>query len=391
VAPTPTTVAVQAEVPSVEPEAPKAEEEPASDASITLSGYVEAYYARNFANPENGITNNRWLDEKTNSFTLQTVYFDVDAKKGPFMAKVGFMFGPTADRWYFEGAAIRATDADVLLPANNYSNETFKNLQVAYAGYTAPIGNGLTMQGGLLPTQVGYESAHGKDNMNFSRSNLFTWLPFFHMGARLMYPVNDQLTVTAAIYNGWNQMIDLNDKKSYSVQASYMSDKWLLNALYLGGIERPVGDGTQTPWRNMFDGVAQYTGIDGLVLAAEANAGWEKNDVYSGKWFGAGLWAQLKVTDWMYLAARGDGIKEMGDDTADIPLVFGKGHLMSATGTLEFRPFGNGFSFRVEYRHDDSSKDNDFLAFYRKGFTPDGLQRTMHTQDTLTLGLIGWF
>ena len=40
---------------------------------VTLSGYAEVYYSWNFAKPENKVTNNRWLDERHNTFTLQTL------------------------------------------------------------------------------------------------------------------------------------------------------------------------------------------------------------------------------------------------------------------------------------------------------------------------------
>ncbi len=394
-----TSVSVAAPVES-EPEAPAAEaaEEPAAEEdeepgawakAIRLSGYAEAYYSHNFNKPQNKTAGARWLDEQSGQFTLQTVVLDVTAEKGPFSAQLTLMFGPTADRWYFEGAAIKAGPDDVLLPENQWSNETWKHIQNAIVGYEAPIGNGLLLQGGLFPTQVGYEPAAVKDNGNFSRSNLFTWLPFFHVGVRATYPVTDKLSVMGAVYNGYNQLRDTNKHKTVSLQASYVENDWWLNLLYIGGNERAAGDPTGYAWRNLFDVVGEYSGFERLTLAAHATTGFESNNFGDNRWAGGALYARLKAYDWLYFALRGDGLKEFGSAADDAPMLFGPGHLLSATATAEFRPIGDGFSFRIEYRHDDS--DKDLPMYYTRGFAADGSQKLAATQDTLTFGVTGWF
>jgi Putative beta-barrel porin-2, OmpL-like. bbp2 len=380
-------IAAPAPVPSsAEPAAE--EEEPAG--WVKVGGYVEAYYSVNFAKPENNITNNRWLDEKHNTFTLQTVALDIAAERGPFSAKVTLMFGPTADRWYFEGVRVPETETGVVLSPAGYNNETWKHVQIAYAGYKAPLGEGLLLQGGLFATQVGYEGAAVKDNWNWSRSNLFNFLPFFHVGARVGYPLTEKLTLTAAIYNGWNQATDLNGGKTLSLQASYVSGKWLGNLLYLGGPERPQGDGSGQPWRNLFDAVGQFDVHPNLSLALHANAGWETSNFGDHAWAAGALYARAKATDWLYFAARGDGIYESVPEAnpSSWILLGGSDHVLSATLTAELRPVGDGFSLRLEYRHDDS--DKDVPLYYKRGFT-NGLQNASATQDTFTIGLTGWF
>lgn len=361
---------------------------------VTLSGYAEAYYSYNFARPENNITNNRWLDERHNSVTLQTVALDVSAEKGPVSAKVTLMFGPTADRWYFEGARIPDSENHASLSPGAYSNETWKHIQTAYAGYRAPLGNGLLITGGLMPTQVGYESAAVKDNWNWSRSNIFNFLPFFHLGLRAAYPLTESLTVSASVYNGWNQATDLNKGKTVSLQTSWLRDGWFFNLLYLGGPERPRGDAAGQPWRNLFDAVMQYDVLPTLSLAADVLGGFERSDLGTDLWAGGALYARLKATDWLYFAARGDGIYERvatRNGTSE-PIFFGGGdHVLSGTLTAELRPF-EGISFRLEGRHDDS--DPKVPLYYKRGFDTvggAGTQRTSRAQNTFTVGLTGWF
>jgi len=356
---------------------------------IVLGGYAEAYYAYNFARPQNGIINNRWLDERSNSFTLQTVAFDLEAKKGPFEVKLTLMFGPTADRWYFEGARIPDSETGVLLSPAGYSNETWKHIQTGYASYTAPIGEGLMIQGGLFTTQVGFEPAAVKDNWNWSRSNLFNFLPFFHVGSRVTYPVTERIALTAAVYNGWNQASDLNSGKSMSLQSAFTGDKWLLNLLYFGGPERPRNDGSGNPFRNMFDLVGQLDPLDWLSLAVHGNTGWERSNFGNHAWGAGAVYARAKAYHWLYFAVRGDGIFEHVPGDGGAILLGGADHILSGTATAEFRPVGDHFSLRLEYRHDDS--DRHAPLFFRRGYDSAGLQRLAATQNTFTVGMTGWF
>lgn len=392
----PASVAVQAEVASpAPPEAPAAEDPaPEEDSgswadAVTVSGYVEAYYAHNFNKPQNKTVGARWLDEQTGQFTLQTVVLDVSVEKGPLSGQVTLMFGPTADRWYFEGAAIKAGADDDVLPENAWSNETWKHIQNAWVGYELPFGEGLTLMGGLFPTQVGYEPAPAKDNGNYSRSNIFTWFPFFHVGLRASYPLTEKLLLTAGVYNGYNQLRDLNKNKTMALHLAYTEDDWFVSAHYLGGKERPDGDPAGKAWRNMFDFMGEYAGFKRATLAAHFDTGFETNDLGKNTWIAGALYARLKFTDWLYLALRGDGIKEMGSSSVDAPVFFGKGYVLSGTATLELRPTVDCFSIRVEYRHDESSRDNPM--YFTRGFAPDGSQRLAATQNTMTVGLIGWF
>jgi hypothetical protein len=316
------------------------------------------------------------------------VALDLTAQKGPFSGKVTLMFGPTADRWYFEGT--KTTEDGVVLSPSGYNNETWKHIQTAYVGYKAPLGAGLTIQAGLFPTQVGYEGAAVKDNWNWSRSNLFNFLPFFHVGARVSYPVTENLALTGSVYNGYNQATDLNGHKTLSLQASYVRDKFFANLMYMGGDERMRRDGGGKPWRNMFDLVMQYDIFPAWSIAAHGNAGWEESNFGKHHWGAAAIYTRVKATDWLYFAARGDGIFEKvpGKDPLNSLVILGADHVVSGTLTAEVRPFGDGVSFRLEYRHDDS--DRHAPLYFKHANNASGTQASA-VQNTLTLGMTGWF
>src|SRR5262249_12892718 len=136
--------------------------------------------------------------------------------------------------------------------------ELWKYIQEAYAGYTVPVGTGLLLQMGLFLTPIGPEVVPIKDNWNWSRSNLFFGLPFYFVGVRGTYPLSDALSVSAAVVNGWNSVVDTNQAKSIAAYANYKKGALSLQLLYFGGIERPTGAPEGPNWRHDFDAFAQW-------------------------------------------------------------------------------------------------------------------------------------
>ena len=119
---------------------------------------------------------------------------------------------------------------------------TFKFIQQAYIGWKAPVGRGLLLQGGIFLSPVGYENMAVKDNWNWSRSNLFFGLPFYHTGLKATYELTNRLTATLMVSNGWNSVVDNNAWKSVMSQWLYkVPDRFALSLLYFGGPERPTG------------------------------------------------------------------------------------------------------------------------------------------------------
>jgi Putative beta-barrel porin-2, OmpL-like. bbp2 len=62
------------------------------------------------------------------------------------------------------------------------------DLQEAYLSYKVPVGSGLTLKGGKFVTLIGYEVIESPNNLNFSRSFLFTFAtPLTHVGLLASY------------------------------------------------------------------------------------------------------------------------------------------------------------------------------------------------------------
>ncbi|WP_394822395.1 outer membrane beta-barrel protein [Pendulispora albinea] len=382
-APAATTPATAAETPA--PPAPPAE---SPTLKVTVGGYAEAYYSYNFNTPENGITNFRWIDNRHNTFKLQTAVLDVSAEYGAFTGHIALQAGPTATGWYADSVEARAGASG----AAPLDSATWKILQQATVGWRAPIGRGLLLQAGLFLTPIGFEGPAVKDNYNWSRSNLFFALPFYHAGVRASYELTDRLTVSGMLVNGWNSATDVNDGKSGIAQVTYkIPDLLSLSVLYMGGPERAQASPEGRPFRHLFDGWAEVFVHKLVSLAVHGNAGFENGAFGTQSWKATALYARVQPLPFLYLAARGDAFFEdaPSNDSGSASSIFFGSDVYSVTGTIDLRPMDH-LSFRTEYRHDSAKAP----IFFKHGAAQDATGAYIanaDAQDTVTVGLTGWF
>ena len=391
-----------AEVPPAEAppaEAPPAEAPPPAEAKpavalgalkLTFTGYVEAYYAYNLNRPSNKLTNYRWLDDRHNTFQLSTLVLDTVAEVGAFSAHAALQAGPTADGWYAESGEARPGAAGAAAAGAG----TWRYIQQANVGWKAPVGRGLQLQAGLFLTPIGYEGPAVKDNFNWSRSNLFFTLPFYHAGIRASYELTDRLTATAMVVNGWSAATDSNDGKSVIAQVTYkIPDTISASLLYMGGPERPAGSPEGEPWRHLVDAWAQLDLHPRFSVAANANVGMEQNRFGTHWWRAGAVYARVQPLPFLYLAARGDAFLEDVAENAQgrASTVFFGTDVYGVTGTVDVRPIENHLSIRAEYRHDIAGAPLYFGQNALADPTSTSSMPNARTQDTLTLGVTGWF
>src|SRR5437016_11158072 len=91
----------------------------------------------------------------------------------------------------------------------------------ADVSYLAPVGKGLTVQGGIFSSLIGYDSLYAKDNFTYTRPWGADYTPYLMLGVNSSYPVTDKLTATAAIVNGYWHLANANDVPSFVGQAAY--------------------------------------------------------------------------------------------------------------------------------------------------------------------------
>jgi hypothetical protein len=362
---------------------PEPEPEPEPEIQLSIGGYVEAYYQLNWRRPANRLTNLRGFDNRERTFTLSNVALDAKAVRGPLAARVTLQIGSTPSTYYLAEPALPGAGG-----ANATGPELWKYVQQASLAYTAA--SGLVVDAGLFPSPIGPEVIPIKDNWNWSRSDLFFGLPFYHTGVRAALPLGGGWTGVLHAYSGWSSVVDNNAYPSVAASAAYAGSTVSGQILYFGGIERSPGAAEGTAWRHLLDAYATIAVTDEVSVLAHADAGIEPNDLGTSGWVAGALYAKVALSPALYAAARGDYFHEwIAEDDATgataAAIFWPTAWIASATATLAHQPTP-GLSVRLELRHDHADAAVFFGGDVDAAGTPN-----RRAQDTVTLGVTGWF
>ncbi len=223
--------------PQQQPQAQAAESQSASPSpsagpdflhGTTINLLIDGYYGYNFNDPIGRVNLLRAYDVSSNAFSLNQAALVVENAPDPDNGK---RFGVRLDLQY--GQATETLQGN---PANEPRPDIYRNIFQAYGTYVFPIGKGLTVDFGKFASSLGMEGNYTKDQMNYSRSYWFDFLPFYHMGMRASYKFNDKLAFNYWIVNGTQQTEPFNGFKDQFFGFTVTPNKnvtWNVN-YYLG-------------------------------------------------------------------------------------------------------------------------------------------------------------
>ena len=365
--------------------------------SSTLNVTVDGYYGYNLNHPVGRVNSLRAYDVLSNSFNLNqaAVIFEL-----PTDPANGRRFGTRLDLQFGQATATLQGN-----PANEARPDIYRNIFQAYGRYEAPIGKGLTVDFGKWASSLGFEGNYTKDQLNYTRSFYFYYLPFYHMGFRANYQINDKVAFNYWLTNGTQQTEAFNSFKDemfgFTVTPTH-SVTWHLN-YYLGQEHpdatasnncssaplqpglcfNPVGDPPNGK-THIFDSYVSWQVNPKLLLGAEGdyviqrlwkNAALGQSSAPSHVDGGA-AYLQYQFTPRISFAARTEYLSDRGGLFSGTTQA-----LKEATGTATYR-FGDGLVGMLEYRRD----------WTNQLFFPRGTAGTLvGHQDTATLGLVWWY
>ena len=360
---------------------------------LRIGGMVVTSYMYNFNQPDTDEVQLRAFDRDDNTFSFDL--FQLEVSRAPGDEGVGFVtkldFGKTA-RWI-------ASDWDGDGTIGNVSEEENDfELEEAYVTYNFPGLPELGLKAGKFVTLLGSEVVESPRNYNVSRSLAYSWaIPIEHTGVLASYAFTPEVSLTMGVVNGWNNVIDSNDGKSFLgslsvVPCSYFSAA--LNGVY--GPEQPDNSDVQLgpaggSKRGVLDLVVTAKPIEDLVFSLNYDYGSESNldrgddpVIVSGdkaEWNAVSAIAAYELREVLPVpigfAVRGeyfddsDGTR-LTQGTSDVP----PGHYQNAwevTGTFKV-VMAKGLEFRTEYRYDSSQND---LFDYKRGIANTDDQHTI--------------
>lgn len=316
--------------------------------ATTINLDIDGSYGYNFNRPVGRVNSLRAYDASSNSFSLNQA--NLIFEQAPDVAS-GRRFGARLDLQF--GQATETVQGN---PANEPRPQVYRPVWQAYGTYVLPVGKGLSVDFGKWASPMGIENNYSKDQINYSRSYFFDFLPFYHMGVRATYQFNDALTLAYAVVNGVNQAEDFNGFKSQMVFLTLHPTKtvsWNIN-YHNGQEQRDAGPGASTPdgRLHILDSNVTWTVNPKLTLAAEGD--YVINRVFSHSApthvDGGAVYARCQVTPKAALAVRGEYLSDRGGLFSGTTQA-----LKETTLTYEYK-LADGFLMRTEWRRDFSNQ-----------------------------------
>jgi hypothetical protein len=299
--------------------------------TIKISGFIDTYYSFNFDRPKSRINQLRNFDIHDNQFSLNLADLIITKSANPLGFSLWLGFGPTMD-------IVHTIDGRI--------DSTFRNIHQAYATIFIPIGNKFKIDIGKMVTHQGAEVIETNGNWTYSRSLLFAWaIPYYHTGIRLTYPVFKSLTVMGMIANGWNNVIDNNDLKTFCAQIILTPPIKDMN-IYLNWIGGPELKKNDKDWRIVWDGIFVWQILKSLAINFNYDYGYERK----ATWMGFSGMIRYTLNKEIAFIVRGEYFDDKkGNQTAT------KQKLYEVTLTGERRVSKN-LLVRTEFRRDQSDK-----------------------------------
>ena len=144
------------------------------------------------------------------------------------------------------------------------------------ASYLAPVGTGLTLQGGIFSSFIGYDSLYAKDNFTYTRPWAADFTPYLMLGVNGSYAVSDRLTLTGFVVNGYWHLAHANDTPNFGGQLAFKSSEhWTVKETVLIGPHQE--DTSLDFWRYLSNTIVEHK-TERLTTALDLHVSTEKVD-----------------------------------------------------------------------------------------------------------------
>lgn len=158
-----------------------------SELKLTFSGFLETYYSYDFNQPQS--------EEKLPFMYNYNRHNEFNVNIGLLRAKVEY------ENVYASIALHSGAYVD-----DNYANEKIKYLNEAFVGLYLEKAKKNSIEVGILPSYIGFESATTATNLTLSRSILAENSPYFMTGIKYNYKPSDKWNFAALVTNGWQRI-----------------------------------------------------------------------------------------------------------------------------------------------------------------------------------------
>ena len=291
-------------------------------------------------------------------------------------------------RWGMEVALQGGKDSQVFgfsaTAPNLAGSKWLRHLGPTDVSYLAPAGKGLTIQGGIFNSLIGYDSLYAKDNFTYTRPWGADFTPYLMLGVNAQYPFTEKMTGTLFLINGYWHLAHANNVPSSGGQIAYKATQHVtLKETVLYGPHQ--ADTALELWRFLSDSITEWKG-DRFTAAFEYIAGTEKIGA-SGNvralWMASQAPLHWTINRRFSITVRPEVYWDRDGRTTGY-----RQTVKANTTTLEYRiPFRQATAIlRLEHRIDDSRGSGGGF-FNDRELGPGGVGLTP-TQNLLAFGVM---
>ena len=225
---------------------------------LTISGYIEGYYAYDFGKPVNNLRPSfTYNHSRNNEVNLNLGLLKAAYATDNVRANLGLMVG---------------TYAQYNLAAES---DVFRNVHEANAGVKLSKNSNLWLDAGIFAAHIGWESAIGKDSWTLTRSLAAENSPYYEAGAKISYTSADnKLFLSGLVLNGWQriQRVDGNRSTAFGTQITYKPTASVtLNSSTFIGNDKPEISRQYRYFHDLY-GIFQLNQKVGLILGFDSGA-----------------------------------------------------------------------------------------------------------------------
>jgi hypothetical protein len=252
---------------------------------LSVGGFVDVYYAYEFARPPSRDRSFTTQPLRHNEFNLNLAL--VDLKQ-------------TAERARGRFALQTGTYVQ-----SNYAAEPglLQNIHEASAGFSP--GRSWWLDAGIFASHIGLESAISKDNWTYSRSLMAEYSPYYEAGVRLSGPLSERASLGILVLNGWQNIRETNGDKAFGTQLLVRPNNAVtLNWSTFIGNEAPDTASSQVRVFNHFYGLATLRGRVEAGVAIDLGLQKRPSRGAYASWYAATLLARFTVSPSVRVGGR---------------------------------------------------------------------------------------
>jgi len=339
-------------------------------------GFIDAGYLYDFNDPANHLFRSRGTTFHVNEVDLNmtAVYVKKQASEGSrWGMELTLQAGKDSEAFGFSPTAPKLDGSKWL-----------RHFGPTDVSYLAPIGKGLTIQGGIFNSFIGYDSLYAKDNFNYTRPWAADFTPYLMLGVNAQYPLSSKLVGTVFLISGYSHLAHANNVPSSGGQLAYKPTEHLSvkQTLFYGPQQ---SDTSLEFWRFLSDSIVEWK-RDPATVAFEYQVSEEKVAIAGNP---RALWmsAQLPM-HWAFDKHWSATLRpEVAWDRDGRWSGFSQ-TVKAVTSTLEYRiPYRRANAIvRLEHRWDDSRGPGG--GFFSDGDARPGIPALTPAQHLLGLGII---